>query len=281
MSEPVGERVRRAVETAKLRKTETILRVLSLAFGLAALAFAGTLANYDVRNSRSDMTALSYIWPWVSFWPRLVNRMKLWSVSPLAVVVRSLWLWHAAVYIGSVVLSIVLAGSLNRSRLIWAVLSTLLPYLAPIVLAFLKRKPTPATIGMPGQMIVDLTVIALKMRPGALIEISSREEAGRFATRILNDELPGATLSSSSKLSIQQAPDSKSVSEVQKELSEIMQTEMGKAGLDPGAYNLRTIIAIDSANTYLCRAAIRRQPSPVPRCGSTTGVWGGQSPPGL
>lgn len=98
MSEPFGERVRRAVGTAKSRKTETVLRFLSLAFGLASLAFAGTLVNYDIINSRSDMTALSYLWPWVSFWPRLVTQLPLLSLSPPAVVVRSLWLWHAAVY---------------------------------------------------------------------------------------------------------------------------------------------------------------------------------------
>jgi len=108
------------------------------------------------------------------------------------------------------------------------------------------------------EMLVDLMVIVLKMKPGVLIQISSRGEAERFATRILNDELPGAKLSSSSKLSIQQAPDSVTVSEAQKGLSETTQTEMGKAGLDPSAYNMRTLTVTESGNTYLCMLAIRR-----------------------
>ena len=108
------------------------------------------------------------------------------------------------------------------------------------------------------EMIVDLMVIVLKMKPGVLIQISSRGEAERFATRILNDELPGAKLSSSSKFSIQQAPDSVTVSEAKKRLPETMQAEMGKAGLDPSAYDMRSLTVTESGNTYLCMLAIRR-----------------------
>ena len=108
------------------------------------------------------------------------------------------------------------------------------------------------------EMTVDLMVILLKMKPGVLIQISSRGEAERFATRILDDELPGAKLSSGSKLSVQQSPDSVSVSEAQKGLPETMQAEMGKAGLDPSAYNMRTLTVAESGNTYLCMLAVRR-----------------------
>lgn len=110
------------------------------------------------------------------------------------------------------------------------------------------------------QKVVDLMVILVKVKPGVLIQISGREQARRFAARILADELPGASLSPSSKLSIRQVSESVSVGDARKQLTETMRAEMGKAGLDPGAYNMRTIVAMDSGNTYLCRAAIRREP---------------------
>lgn len=258
----LGERGRRAAEIG--------LRVLSLAFGLAALAFTGIYANWLISNPRSDVTALSYLWQWIRFWPGLVMqlpvRLPVIESLGLAAAGASSWVRHLAVYAGSIVLSAVLAGSLNRSRPDWAILSVFFPYVAPVVLALLRKKRSAAadflsrmtTVESSTQIVVDLMVIVLKVRPGVLIQISGREEAERFATKILNDELPGAKLTSRSKLAIQQAPDSVSVSEAQKGLPDTLRTEMGKAGLDPSAYNTRPLTVTESGNTYLCMLAIRR-----------------------
>ena len=52
--------------------------------------------------------------------------------------------------------------------------------------------------------------------------------------------------------------DSVTASEAKKELPETMQAEMGKAGLDPSAYDMRSLTVTESGNTYLCMLAIRR-----------------------
>ena len=143
MSGPFRERVRRAWKTAKSRKTETALRALSLAFGLATLLFACVILFYDIRASRAALTA-RYLISTISFWPRLVVRLpsfRVWGTVTLLTLIHSAQLRHTALYIGSVVFSIALAGYLNRSRLLWAVLSALFPYFAPTILAFRQSKP--------------------------------------------------------------------------------------------------------------------------------------------
>ena len=111
-----------------------VLRWFSLALGLAALGFTG----YYVYATIDIPWSWQHIWILISYWPRGIiffagHPQFLLQLSPLAY-------GRLVTHVGAVILSVVSANSLNRSRLDWGVWGFLFPYLAPTILVFLKKR---------------------------------------------------------------------------------------------------------------------------------------------
>jgi hypothetical protein len=135
----------------------TVKRFLSLTFGLAAMTFTG-FHVYDTiliaqRNWKIVQSIdVDFILRMIFYWPITIIRLegkdlffKFHStfatdmegqlfISPLGYA-------FLVTYIGTIIISMVLAKSLNRSFIDWGILSFIFPFLAPTILAIKKKKP--------------------------------------------------------------------------------------------------------------------------------------------
>ena len=120
----------------------TELHIVALVVAIAVIAATGYQA-YGITRGPIPRARDSALWAQIVFmWARSITALAqqvsrgLFGIAPLQLVFVNL-------HVAAVVVSIMLAQALNRSRLDFAVLSALLPYVAPLVLAFQSRKDSP------------------------------------------------------------------------------------------------------------------------------------------
>jgi len=134
-----------------------VKRILSLIFGLAAMTFTGYHVYNTIIFVQRNWKILQsidveFILRMIFYWPITVIRLEdkfMFFKSPFThgqftqgqVIISPLGYGFLVTYLGAIIISIVLAKSLNRSFIDWGILSFIFPYLAPTILVFKKKKP--------------------------------------------------------------------------------------------------------------------------------------------